>query len=299
MKNNKIKLIGAIVAIIVIIGIIYILSNKTEGNDPNKVDITATFYPQYIALMNLTQGIEDVNIYLLNEKHVGCLHNYSLTTKDMKKLENSDIIVLNGAEMEKTMTDFIDKLDTYKIDSSEGISLIEGEDEINAHTFLSIYDYMEQVTNIADQLIAYDSKNADSYSSNLELYLQKLNVLKQYADIKLSSISNKNVIMSHSSFDYFAKDYNLNVVATLTSDEEETLSANKLQEIVELAKKEDVKAIFNEENSGKDAAQTVANELNMKVYELDNITGGDLTYNAYQDKMTKNIDLIVEALTNE
>mgnify|MGYP000697771416 CR=1 FL=1 len=37
------------------------------------------------------------------DQPIGCLHDYTLTVKDMKALERADIIVCNGAGLEESM----------------------------------------------------------------------------------------------------------------------------------------------------------------------------------------------------
>ena len=50
------------------------------------VRITASFYPMYIATLNVTKGVPGVEVRDLTKPMTGCLHDYSITTDDMKEL---------------------------------------------------------------------------------------------------------------------------------------------------------------------------------------------------------------------
>ena len=77
---------------------------------------------------NLTQGAEGIQVKNLTENHAGCLHDYTLTTKDMKLLEQADLIVLNGGGMEAFLEELLYEQEAHwnVVDASEGLSLLEG-----------------------------------------------------------------------------------------------------------------------------------------------------------------------------
>ena len=61
--------------------------------------IVTSFYPIYIFALNLTEGIEGVEVRNLTAPDTGCLHDYQLQTGDMKKLAAADAFLINGAGM--------------------------------------------------------------------------------------------------------------------------------------------------------------------------------------------------------
>ena len=68
--------------------------------------IVTSFYPMYVATINITDGVDGVEVYNMTKPQTGCLHDYQLMTEDMKTLEKADAFVINGAGME----DFMDKV---------------------------------------------------------------------------------------------------------------------------------------------------------------------------------------------
>ena len=62
----------------------------------------------------------------MTSAQTGCLHDYNLTTKDLKTLSNADVFVINGAGMESFLDDvLVNYPDLKVIEASEGIDLIE------------------------------------------------------------------------------------------------------------------------------------------------------------------------------
>ena len=86
---NKKYVIITIAVIIVIIGIIVIGNlNKENVKENDNLKIVTSFYPMYIMTMNITNGVEDVQVSNMAENYVGCIHDYTLKTEDLKKFEN-------------------------------------------------------------------------------------------------------------------------------------------------------------------------------------------------------------------
>ena len=281
---------------------------KKEG----QVNIVASFYPMYIATANIVDGVDNVNLVNLTSQTTGCLHDYQITTQDMIKLSDADILVINGDGMEN----FIDKaLSTYSdlkiVNASEGISenhevLLNHEHEesdehdhehgINSHYWVSVSLYIEQVNNIKKELCKIDSKNADLYEKNATNYIFKLSELKQKMHDSLDNIENKNIVTFHEAFDFFAEEFDLNIVAVIEREPGTYPSSRDVAEIIDEIKEKNVNAIFTEPQYSKTAADTIARETGVKVYELDPIVTGDLDKEAYVTIMNKNLDVLKEAL---
>ena len=44
-------------------------------------------YPMYIIARNITDGVDNVSLRCMAQNQTGCLHDYQITTTDMKVLE--------------------------------------------------------------------------------------------------------------------------------------------------------------------------------------------------------------------
>ncbi len=313
--RNKIYIIFVIIACIFVTGC-------TENNkkDTSKLNIATSFYPMYIATSNIVDGIDDVEIKNLTASTTGCLHDYQITTADMIKLSNADVLVVNGDGMES----FIQKaIDTYPelqiINASENIketheelfhhelenekeaedinNVSEHEHGDNSHYWVSITLYMEQVKNIKEGLIKINPENKDKYEKNTNDYLEKLENLREKMHDELDGISNKKVVTFHEAFEYFAEEFDLDVVAVIEREPGTYPSSRDLAKIIDLIKEKNVKAIFVEPQYSKSAADTIAQETGAGVYTLDPVVTGNLDKDAYINIMTKNLENLKEALS--
>ena len=62
-------------------------NNSIESN--NKLTIVTSFYPMYISTLNIVKDIPDVEVINMTAPQTGCLHDYSLSTKDLKLISSA------------------------------------------------------------------------------------------------------------------------------------------------------------------------------------------------------------------
>ena len=131
MKKKSIFIVIAIILIIFIAIILYKNITNVEQEEDNNFKIVTTFYPIYIMTENITAGAQNVELTNMTDTNVGCLHDYTLVTADMKKIENADIIVQNGMGLENFMSQILSTYSNIKtIDSSKDV---QNKIEENSH----------------------------------------------------------------------------------------------------------------------------------------------------------------------
>ena len=292
-KAKKIIFVISMLIILTVIGIIIIavslsMSKKDEASDDGKLNIVTSFYPMYIAALNITENA-DINLSNLSEPETGCLHDYQLTTEDMKLLSKADVFIINGGGMEEFLSDVVSDYPKLKIiDSSQGIEKVED----NAHMWMSISDYMRQVDNIANGLSAIDNANADIYRNNALIYNNKLEELK--VSIPRSYEGSKVVLFSEA-YEYLARDYGMKVESILDLDEEKNISAKEVSETVDVIKQRNIPLIIAEKQYGEKMAELVKNDTGVEVIYLDTIIRGNYDKDSYINAMKSNIELLREA----
>ena len=263
--------------------------------------IVTSFYPMYVATINITDGVDGVEVYNMTKPQTGCLHDYQLMTEDMKTLEKADAFVINGAGME----DFMDKVTEQQkklkvIDASRGIELIHDDEEgDNPHVWLSVTDAITQVRNIADQLKEADPAHAAAYEKNAAAYIEKLTSLKSEMHAALDTVPHKDIVTFHEAFPYFAKEFHLNIIAVVEREPGTEPTPAELQATIEQVKKLPVKVLFTEPQYSPSAAETIARETGAKIYTLDPVVTGEANeqaINAYIDTMKKNMETLKTAL---
>ena len=275
-------------------------TNTAGGGKDGSFHIVTSFYPMYVATINITQGVDGVTVTNMTKPQTGCLHDYQLMTEDMKTLEKADAFVINGAGMESFLDKVVEQQKNLKIiDASKGIELLKDDDEENPHVWLSVTDAILQVKNIAEQLKAADPKHADAYEKNAAAYIKKLEALKAEMHAELDTVPNKDIVTFHEAFPYFAKEFGLNIISVVEREPGTEPTPAELQETIEQVKKLPVKVLFTEPQYSPSAAETIARETGAKIYTLDPVVTGeanDQAINAYIDTMKKNMETLKTAL---
>ncbi len=288
-------------------------NNSTESN--NKLTIVTSFYPMYISTLNIVKDIPNVEVLNMTTSQTGCLHDYSLSTKDLKTLSNADILIINGAGMESFLDDVIDKYSDLKIiEASKGIHLIEDTEhddhtedhdhedhdhDVNPHVWVSISKNIEEVSNIAEELSSLDPNHANEYQNNANEYIAKLENLKTEMHSTLDNIAHKDIITFHEAFPYFAEEFGLNIVGVIEIEPDSEPSAKEVENIISIINEKNIKALFTEPQYSSKIADTIAKETGASIYTLDPIVTGDSNEKAYNDyiiKMQENLNTLKEAL---
>ena len=294
--NKKVKIIlVSLCIIIILLTILAIQRNKPKEENTN-LKIVSSFYPIHIITMNLVEGAQNVKEVSLTQNNVGCLHNYTLSTLDMKKIENANIFIQNGLGLEN----FMDKIlqankDVKIIDSSANITnTLQNNENVNPHIWTSIENYTKQVETISQKLCEYNPENSLIYKTNCEKYVQDLNELKAKYDEQLSKLNSKKAICLDEALVYLTNSIKMDVTYIETNHEESTLSADTMKNIIEKMKKENIKLIFIGEEDNLSNAQTLANETGAQIIKLNSLLSGENNKGEYINAMTENLEILRE-----
>lgn len=298
MKKSTKIIVGVSITLLILIGIVLgIAMNKKEnktGIKSGEFKVVTSFYPIYLATLNITEGANQVEVTNMAEMNGGCIHDYTLNTQDLVKLQGANVFIENGLEMEN----FTDKiLQTYNqieiIDSSRNLTnLIKNEQETNGHVWTSIVNYSSQVSTIADRLSEINPQNEEVYQRNKENYVKKLEELKKQYETELSKLKGKQAISLNESFNYLAREVGMEVTAIETDHEESTLSAETIHTLVDKMKQEQIQIILIDENDNTKNAELLAKETGAKIYKLNSIMSGTFNKDQYIDNMKNNLEVL-------
>lgn len=261
--------------------------------------IVTSFYPVYIETVNVAKDVPGIRVINMTQPTTGCLHDYHLKPDDLKTLSEAQIFVVNGAGMEAFMDKVVKQLPDLKIvDASKGIPFIKGEGEEggNPHVWVSISNAIQQVKNIGLQLATLDPDHAAQYCANADAYVDKLEALRVKMHQTLDGAKERDIITFHEAFPYFAREFNLNIMAVIESEPGSEPSAAELADIIKTVKKSKIKALFAEPQYPAKAAETIARETGAKVFILDPVVTGPMEPDAYLTIMESNLKTLEEAL---
>ncbi|MCX6984331.1 MAG: metal ABC transporter substrate-binding protein, partial [Lentisphaerae bacterium] len=248
-----------------LIGFVFLFSVSASAGT-EKTRIVTSFYPMYVAVLNVAGNIPGVTVSNMTKQTSGCLHDYQLSPDDMKTLSNADIFVVNGAGMESFLEKVIKERPDLKIvNASKGIELIKDKDIENPHVWVSISLHKKQIDNIAAGLSKYDPGNARTYRKNADAYLLKLEELRiKIADFT-KTIGNRDIITFHEAFPYFAKEFGLNIVAVVEREPGSDPDARELANTIDIIRREKVRILFAEPQYSARSAEIIAKETKAKL----------------------------------
>ena len=143
MKKNKyvfvLLLLISITVVCSVSTFFYVKLNNDSKTEDEQILVMTSCNPVYIAALNVLDGVDGYTVQNLSQPTTGCLHDYTLTTEDMKNLSKADVLVVNGGGMEGYLDDVraaypkLTIIDTYEyIEHSAGGSadlLIEEEED--------------------------------------------------------------------------------------------------------------------------------------------------------------------------
>jgi zinc transport system substrate-binding protein len=259
--------------------------------------VVTSFYPVYVATLNVADGVEGVEISNLTSPHIGCLHDYQLTAGDARKLADADLLLANGAGMEP----FLEKVARQSpglrvVEVSEGIPLMDG----NPHVWVSFEGARRQAANIAEVLAAVSPDRAEAFRANARAYAGKLSALEKTMRDALAPYAGTPIVTFHEAFPYFARDFRLEIAGVIESEPGTEPSARELADTIKLVRARGVKALFGEPQFSDRSAQVIARETGTRVYQLDPVVTGpsapDEARDAYLRAMKSNLAVLQEAL---
>ena len=251
---------------------------------------------------------------------VSCLHDYTLTVGDMKKLEGADVVALNGAGMEEFMEDALASSSAPVIDCSAGVDLLESEGHVHQdgeeeddhghfdpHYWMDPENMEQMVYNIRDGLSQADPEHAGEYEENaaeqaglLHTWDDALQDMIREAE-ENAGVEISGLITFHDGFRYFAEAFDLPLLASIEEEEGSEASAKEINEIAGLVKAYSLPVIFTEVNGSDATAQAIARETGCAVAQLSMCMDGpeEGTLSDYYTVLADNVTAVVNGFAGE
>ncbi|RXJ88752.1 cation ABC transporter substrate-binding protein [Arcobacter sp. CECT 8983] len=149
----------------------------------------------------------------------------------------------------------------------------ESEHHGHEHTGLDPHIWLEptlvknQAKIIYRELVKIDPENEEFYKKNLQTFLVELESLDAQIKAILKKYEHKAFMVFHPSWGYFAKKYHLEQIAIEIEGKEPKPS--QLVELIEEAKKHDIKVVFVAPQFSKKGAKTISSTIKANVVTID------------------------------
>jgi zinc transport system substrate-binding protein len=248
------------------------------------LDITVSILPQEYFVEKIGGDRVEVNIMV---EPGASPATYEPKPQQMKALSEAEAYVSIGVPFEKAWMEKIKGANPQMlvIDSAQGVERMEmvahhhhgeaeaehdhehehdhGAENLDPHIWLSPQRVKVQAENIYQGLVEIDPENEAEYQANLAQFLTEIDQLDQQIQQNLAGVENRQFIVFHPSWGYFARDYDLEQVSIEVGGQEP--SAAELGEIVKEAQEENIQVIFAQPEFSTKSAETIAQEIDGKV----------------------------------
>ena len=316
--NKRQKLFVIATTVIVLTAVFatafYSLQNKTEAD---KLKVVATFYP--LAFFAQQIGGEQVTVKQLIPDNTE-VHNWQPSFGDILALDEADVIIYNGASLDHWFEDdilsTIDSSNKIIIETTEGVSLLETEQENNEHdqdheyeglydphTWISPFIAKQQAQNIYESLVQKDPNNLDYYTERWQNLKTQFEELDNNYLSGLSTKAKEEIFVTHSAFGYLADRYGFEQHGVIGISADEQPSASTYVHLVEMMMDHETYVVYVDPVYADESAQTLRNELErlsgqdvqiLKFYFMLGDMDG-LDYFGQQEKNLENLKIGLEA----
>lgn len=242
-------------------------------------------------------------------------HLYRATADDVRKLDDADVILYNGLELEGRMTEIFAKMKsrgtpTYPVTAAitlnELLSPPEFKGKHDPHVWFDVELWRSVAEEVRDALAKADPENQATYQSNADNYLAMLDSLHEYVTTEAASLpeDRRVLVTAHDAFGYFGRKYGFEVAGIQGTSTATEAGARRIIDLADLITRRKVKAIFVETSVPEATIKALQNAVKDRGWNVN--VGGKLYSDAmgddgtpegtYEGMVRHNIDTIVQAL---
>jgi len=330
---------GIIVVSLLLVGGWYFMSDDQESEkgssevtsteSEQKLSVVTSFYPLQFALERIVSDMGTV----VNIGEGRDPHDFRPSTQDILALQQADLVVLQGVDLEPWGDAVIEQLEASNVTihiATKGLALMEGgedgnhegeeesetemedghgdeekdgelhEDEeehgaFDPHTWLDPVLFAEMVDLMTKTIVSIDPENASFYEANATSLIAELALLDTKYKNTLASCELDEVITSHDAFGYVSERYGLEIHSIAGLSTQDTPSVTTLARL-RVKAEEGVGAILLEENSITAYGETLARETGLETLSINPIAYIIPSGENYLTLMQKNLDTFSIAL---
>lgn len=293
---------------------------KTETGD-EKLNVVTTLFPYYDFVRAIAG--DKVNVTMIVPAGMDT-HSFEPTPANMITIQNADVFIYNGGEMESwvdrvlgavenenqisdCMIDYVNAVEEETVEGMEPEDEEEGEtdeDEVeyDEHIWTSPVNAQIMVEEICNILAKADSENAEFYQANADSYIEKLKTLDEKFKETVDNSKRKLIVFGDKfPFRYFADEYGLKYSAAFNGCSTETEpSADTVAYLIDKVKAENIPVVYYIELSNEKIADTICEATGAKkllLHSCHNLSKKDFDSGiTYVELMEQNVKNLKEGL---
>jgi zinc transport system substrate-binding protein len=236
-----------------------------SGAGNGQLTVVAAFYPLAFAAARIGGARVDVE----NLTPPGAEpHDIELTPGEVARIQRADLVLYLSHDFQPAVQQAVDGATGTRLDVLAGIDLRRGVGDdagtIDPHVWLDPVLFASIVGRIGQAL---------GEPARAKALAARIRELDREYRAGLRMCARREFVTSHAAFGYLAARYGLRQIAITGIDPEAEPSPRRLQELVQLVRREHVTTVFFERLVSPKLAETVARDAGAKAQVLDPIEG--------------------------
>lgn len=297
------------IALICFIGYIAysVVQLRGAANESGKPKVLTTFTVLSDMAKNVAGDKADIDSIT---KPGAEIHGYEPTPQDMVRLQDADLVLDNGMNLEKWAEKLYANVPNVPhrtlTDGIQPVNIVEGpyKDKPNPHAWMSPTNALVYVDNIIAALSEVDQANAAYYRQNGTAYKGKIKAVDGDLKKGLSALpqSNRYLVSCEGAFSYLIRDYGLKELYLWPINADAQGTPQQIQHVVDTVRAQDVPAIFCESTVSDKAQQQVALETGAHfggVFYVDSLSASNGPTPTYLKMLQYNTDTLIKGLKGE
>lgn len=295
-----------------LIGVVALLSHGCERGQA--ADAGASERPVVVAtttmLTDLARQIGEPEVEVVGIMQPGGdPHLYQPTPADARRIAQSDLVITSGLHLEGWIDDLVRNAGGVRpvVVASDGVDAIRMEESpggVDPHFWFDLPSWQIAAGNVGSAIEAQlgaDTPEGKAVASRLDAYQRRTKALDGWVRDQLATIpeAQRVLVTSHDAFGYFARRYQLDVVALQGISTEEEASQRDVANVVEAVRRRGAPAVFVETSVNPSLVEQVARETGAKVagpLYSDSIGPLDGPASTFHGTVRENTRMMVEAL---
>ena len=243
-------------------------------------------------------------------------HGHEPMAKEYLTFKKADLIILAGNNFEPWANRIIEKVHAkapvYYV--SQGITLLPLKDDEHHHESPDHKDHLNfdphiwqspEVMNVViGQLSEYLQKQYPVSASDIKkkttTYLSELKKIQEKYKLEFSKIpaEKKQMVMAHNSFQYFAKEFGVQVYSPLDASQEGDSSLTKVSMLIKKIKADHIQSLFLEKSSPESLMKNISKETGIEIKGVlySDCLSTDSSASTYLKMLEYNFNLILKSM---
>lgn len=235
------------------------------------------------------------------------IHDYQPTPRDVLGVQDADLILVNGMNLEGWIDSFLARLDGVPVavltDGIAPIPIAGGgyDGQPNPHAWMSLDNAAIYIDNITTALAEADPQNAAAYAANAEGY--KAEIAETIAPLREAARAlpedRRILVTSEGAFSYLARDFDLEELYLWPINAEGEGTPQQVRTLVDRMRETGAPVIFSESTVSDRPARAVAAETGARyggILYVDSLSEPDGPVPTYLDLLRVTSETIVTQL---